>query len=105
MIDWDTSEVGSSSTTGRPLFSDVGTSRLDGIIASTWIFITRSTSDASRPTFESARFKTTRNRSRGRPIVRSVSSAFDRCFTPTTSRPVTKQIMSDRSKHTSAESE
>ena len=105
MIDCDTSDFGSSSTTGRPLFSEVGTSRLDGIMASTWIFMTRSTSAASRPTLESARFSTTRNRSRGRPIVSSVSSALDRCFTPTTSRPVTRQIMSDRSKHTSAESE
>ena len=104
-MDAETSDCGSSSTTGRPLFSDVGTRRLDGIIASTWIFMTRSTSAASRPTFESARFSTTRKRSRGRPIVSSVSSAFDRCLTPTTSRPVTRQIMSDRSKHTSAESE
>ena len=101
----ETSEVGSSSTTGRPLFSEVGTRRLDGIMASTWIFMTRSTSEASRPTFESARFSTTWNRSRGRPIDSSVSSAFDRCFTPTTSRPVTRQIASERSKHTSAESE
>ena len=92
-------------TTGRPLFSDVGTSRLDGIIASTWIFMTRSTSPESRPTLESARLSTTRNRSRGRPIVMRVSSALPRCFTPTTSRPVTRQIMSDRSKQTSAESE
>ena len=100
---FDTSEFGSSSTTGRPLFNEVGTKRLDGIIVSTWIFITRSTSPESSPTLLSARFKTIRKRSRGSPIVSSVSSAFDRCFTPTTSSPVTRQIASDRSKHASAE--
>ncbi len=87
------------------MFNEVGTSRLDGIMASTWIFMTRSTSLASRPTLESARFSTTRNRSRGNPIVIKVSRALPRCLTPTTSRPVTRQMMSLRSKHTSAESE
>ena len=44
-----------------------------------------------------------RKRSRGRPIVSRVSSAFDRCFTPTTSRPVIRQMASDRSKHAERE--
>ena len=101
----ETSDFGSPITIGRPRFNEDGTRLLDGIIVSTWIFVTRSTSPGESPTLLSARFSTIRKRSRGNPSETRVCNASDRCRTLTTSSPAIRQIASDRSKAASTGSE
>src|SRR5262245_26833499 len=89
---------GSSSRTGLPLLTEMGTERDEGMVRSTEVPRTFSTSGRRRPTRESARFTTTRMRPGGKRSRSMVCMVSLRFLMLGTSSVASSAIASDSSK-------